>query len=333
MPSVARTFDLKTDAVAWAAEIERDIRRGGVAALDQAAQRVTVADAASAYMRARGAALQDASQRGRIHATAKRFGAFFVGNVRSADVARWRDDMTAAGLGPQSVRHHLHALSAIFRHAEHELSIHLPSGNPCRAVRKPSPPPGRDRRLSGLEFDYLARAAKASKSPDMHALFTIAVETTSRQSELLALRWADIDLARRVAKVRGKAGGSTKNGDPYRTVALSTAAIAALSSLPRRIDGQVFAWAATSHLRKTWRSTLRHALRMYKADCAATRTMPDPAFLFDLHFHDLRHEATSRLFEKGLGIMEVASMTGHKSLSMLKRYTHIEAEKLARKLG
>jgi site-specific recombinase XerD len=45
------------------------------------------------------------------------------------------------------------------------------------------------------------------------------------------------------------------------------------------------------------------------------------------------HEATSRLFEKGLGVMEVASMTGHKSLSMLKRYTHIEAEKLAKKLG
>ena len=54
---------------------------------------------------------------------------------------------------------------------------------------------------------------------------------------------------------------------------------------------------------------------------------PDPALLVDLH------EATSRLFEKGLGIMEVASMTGHKSLAMLLRYTHIEAEKLAKKLG
>ena len=59
----------------------------------------------------------------------------------------------------------------------------------------------------------------------------------------------------------------------------------------------------------------------------------DDTQLVDLRFHDLRHEATSRLFEKGLGIMEVASMTGHKSLAMLKRYTHIEAEKLARKLG
>ena len=49
--------------------------------------------------------------------------------------------------------------------------------------------------------------------------------------------------------------------------------------------------------------------------------------------HDLRHEATSRLFEKGLGVMDVASMTGHKTLEMLKRYTHIEAKKLAKMLG
>jgi site-specific recombinase XerD len=60
---------------------------------------------------------------------------------------------------------------------------------------------------------------------------------------------------------------------------------------------------------------------------------PDPAFLTGgLHFHDLR-QATPRLFEKGLGTMEVASMTGHKSLAMLKRYTHVEAEKLAKRLG
>lgn len=53
----------------------------------------------------------------------------------------------------------------------------------------------------------------------------------------------------------------------------------------------------------------------------------------DFHFHDLRHEATSRLFEKGLNPLEVASITGHKTLQMLKRYTHLRAEDLARKLG
>jgi len=53
----------------------------------------------------------------------------------------------------------------------------------------------------------------------------------------------------------------------------------------------------------------------------------------DLHFHDLRHEAVSRLFERGLSMMEVASISGHKSLSMLQRYTHLRAEDLAAKLG
>jgi integrase len=53
----------------------------------------------------------------------------------------------------------------------------------------------------------------------------------------------------------------------------------------------------------------------------------------DLRFHDLRHEATSRLFERGLTIMEVASITGHKTLQMLKRYTHPRADDLAKKLG
>ena len=53
----------------------------------------------------------------------------------------------------------------------------------------------------------------------------------------------------------------------------------------------------------------------------------------DLHFHDLRHEATSRFFEKGLNVMEVGAITGHKDLRMLQRYTHLRAEDLAIKLG
>lgn len=54
----------------------------------------------------------------------------------------------------------------------------------------------------------------------------------------------------------------------------------------------------------------------------------------DLRFYDLRHEATTtRLFEKGLNIMEVASITGHKDLRMRRRYTHLKAEDLARKFG
>ena len=55
--------------------------------------------------------------------------------------------------------------------------------------------------------------------------------------------------------------------------------------------------------------------------------------IIDFRWHDLRHEGTSRLFEKGLNTMEVASITGHEDLKMLMRYTHLRAEDLVERLG
>ena len=77
----------------------------------------------------------------------------------------------------------------------------------------------------------------------------------------------------------------------------------------------------------------QRARAKYVEDCARAGREPDPNFLVNLHLHDMRHEATSRLFEKGLDVMEAASVTGHKTLAMLKRYTHLKAENLAKKLG
>ena len=67
--------------------------------------------------------------------------------------------------------------------------------------------------------------------------------------------------------------------------------------------------------------------------CVLWRRACKRAGIEDLRFHDLRHEATSRFFEKGLNVMEVAAITGHKDLRMLQRYTHLRAEDLAKKLG
>jgi len=77
---------------------------------------------------------------------------------------------------------------------------------------------------------------------------------------------------------------------------------------------------------------LTRARTTYEKECEEKGTEPDPGFLVDLTFHDLRHEATSRLFEKGLNPMQVAVITGHKTLQMLKRYFHLKAEDLAEML-
>src|SRR5208282_6819713 len=90
------------------------------------------------------------------------------------------------------------------------------------------------------------------------------------------------------------------------------------------------------YAQKTARDPSRSLLSAESNGFRMTRgAKPDPerALIENLHFHDLRHEATSRLFEKGLAIQEVAAITGHKTWAMLKRYTHPRPEDLLRKLA
>ena len=86
-----------------------------------------------------------------------------------------------------------------------------------------------------------------------------------------------------------------------------------IKQLPKSLNGKLFPILP---------STVRY---LWKKAC-------QKACVYNLRFHDLRHEATSRLFEKGLNVMEVASITGHKDLRMLEVYTHLKAEYLVKKL-
>ncbi|WP_276732608.1 site-specific integrase [Thiomonas arsenitoxydans] len=331
MPTLSRTFDLKSDAEAWAREVERELQRGNAAVLRDDAGKTTFTQVVERYV---AGPVQSLASRADVmrymRVASERFGPMFLAAIRAVDVAAWRDELLAEDLSAQSVIHHLNALSGLFTFVEKELSISLPSGNPVKSILKPSLPKARDRRLLPSELEALLVAADAGRSdraPGMRQAITLAVESSMRLGELLGMEWSRIDLVRRTAHLV-----DTKNGES-RTVALSSAAVAALQSLPRRIDGRVFAWATSQSFERSWRLCLARARRQCEANYAGKGLTPDPAFLSDLRFHDLRHEATSRLFELGLGVMEVASMTGHKSLAMLKRYTHIEAEKLAKKLG
>jgi integrase len=118
-----------------------------------------------------------------------------------------------------------------------------------------------------------------------------------------------VDLTRRIAHLP-----DTKNGEA-RTVPLSSSAVQALRALPRNMHGQVFPGLKAEAVKHAFARSIRRAS------------------IEDLHFHDLRHEAITRLFELGLNLMEVASITGHKDLRILRRHTHLKAEDLAKKLG
>ena len=190
-----------------------------------------------------------------------------------------------------------------------EWGYYLPA-NPFKLISHPNVARGRERRLTGEEERKLLEACNRSGSPMLTGIVQLAVETAMRLGELLSLTWANIDLGKRVARLQ-----DTKNGES-RTVPLSTAAVKAISALPRHISSPFFwCWTRPDSFENTWRRAV------------------GKAGISDLRFHDLRHEAVSRLFERDLNVMEVAAISGHRTLQMLKRYTHLKAEDLAQKLG
>lgn len=220
-----------------------------------------------------------------------------------------KDPASAPRISGSTVKKEIELLSKVLDVASKEFGIPLPGGNPVRNIRKPKQGPARDRRLDAQEWDALERECKASGNGWLHAAVMLSVETAMRQGELLALEWKMIDRARRIAML-----DMTKNGEA-RPVPLSSRALAALEGLPSSIKGKVIPLE---------KQTL---YRAFKNACKR-------AGIDDFTWHDLRHEALSRLAERGdFNMVEMAAVSGHKTLQMLKRYTHLQAENLARKLG
>ncbi|EBS2928701.1 site-specific integrase [Salmonella enterica subsp. enterica serovar Hvittingfoss] len=232
--------------------------------------------------------------------------------VTTVDIAAYRDDRlaqvnprTGKPISGDTVRLELALLSSLYNLAKVEWGTCR--ANPVEAVRKPKASPGRDRRLTSSEERRLSKYFQA-RNAELYTIFHLALETGMRQGEILSLRWEHIDLQHGVAHLP-----VTKNGS-VRDVPLSRRARQLLQQLPVQLSGPVFHYKS-SGFKSAWRAALQYLK------------------IENLHFHDLRHEAISRLFELGtLNVMEVAAISGHKSLNMLKRYTHLRAYQLVSKL-
>jgi len=247
-------------------------------------------------------------EKARLWRLINELGELSLAALESFHVALYRDQRIKASAAPQTVKHEIGLLNRVLKHCVMDWGIPLPRGIITAQVRKPSLPPGRVRRLEEDEEKKLIEAAEKSKSRDIPAIIIIALETAARCGEIAGMRWEHINLAKKTWHIP-----ITKTKVP-RTAPLSPKAIETLKNLPRRIDGRV--WSLSSH----------------SISQAFTRICRQ-AKIEGFHFHDLRHEATSRLFENPeFGIMEVATITGHQTLTMLKRYTHPRAEDLAEKM-
>jgi integrase len=308
LPPQTRSFNSKTLAQQWARSVESDIDKGIVVDRRPAA-RLSLAEVLERYRREvtptkRGAADESL----RLKAMAQRpFARVRMSALTSSHLAVYRDERLKVVSGA-TVNREFNVLSHAIETARREWDVYLPA-NPCRLVRRAPEGRPRNRRLQADEEARLMAACRAARNRWLAPFVALAIETGMRRSELLGLQWPNVDLERRIAFLP-----VTKNGDP-RSVPLSTRAIAILRTLAPSSIGPVFGSLTVDALKQSFKRAVRRG------------ELPG------LHLHDLRHEATSRFFEKGLNVMEVASVTGHKTLQMLKRYTHLNAVDLAARLG
>ncbi len=302
---ITKTFITKEDAQRWARKVERQIDLGEYSFVQVEA--VTLAELLARYEAEVTPHKKGASaERYRLRGLASdKIGKLLLTALTPQGVADYRDRRLQI-CKPVTVLHDLCALSAVLEHARLEWAI--PISNPVRSIRKPSAGQGRDRRLEDGEDERLLTALRQSRNPWIAPMFEFSLETACRRGEALKLQWADVDMHRRVAVFR-----DTKGGD-NRVVPLSARAVRVLSEMPRDLAGRVF---PTSE----------------DAVSGIFRWACERAAVTELHWHDLRHEAVSRFFEKGLDTVEVSSISGHKTLACLKRYAHMKAERLAAKLG
>jgi integrase len=303
-----KTLASREEAGKWAAKVESETLHGVFVPQDEL-DRTTLAQALDRYAREVTPTKKGACTEQRRIAQLKRhsLAARYIASIRSVDLARYRDERLHAGIGANTIRLELALLSHVFEVARKDWGMESLT-NPVKSIRKVSLPAGRERRLVDDEEARLLGYCEDTKNLRLKCAIQLAIATGMRRGELVGLRWSNIDLQRKVAVLP-----DTKNGTTRR-VPLSSKAVTALVAIPKRDDDRVIAvhpdWL-------TWQ---------FQVACSALG-------IDGLRFHDLRHEAVSRLFERGLNMMEVASVSGHKSLSMLKRYTHLRAEDLAAKLG
>jgi integrase len=173
----------------------------------------------------------------------------------------------------------------------------------------------RERRPCELDLimrHFVEMQARAPRSTPMHMIVPFALFSTRRQEEITRISWADLDEEHSRVLVRDMKNPGQKIGNDV-WVDLPLEALAIVKTMPRN-DARIFSYSTDAISAAFTRACLILGI--------TTDRMPDEK---RLHFHDLRHEGISRLFEMGRSIPQVATVSGHRSWQSLQRYSHVRA--------
>lgn len=307
----SKTFDRRPAAVAWAAKREKELKQPGE--IERAKRpRATLADAIDRYT-------EDSVKRiGRTKAQVleaiKRhpIAAKECDRITSEDIVSLANELVQERQ-PQTVGNYISHLASVFAVARPAWGMPLDrqAMEDAQIVAKRlgliSKSRSRDRRPTLDELDKLMtrfeqRARLRSDSVPMHRLTAFAIFSTRRQEEITRIMWADLDEEHSRVLVRDMKNPGEKIGNDV-WCDLVPEALAIIQAMPR-VQARIFPYSPDAISANFTRS------------CALLG-------IEDLHFHDMRHDGISRLFELGWNIPHVAAVSGHRSWQSLKRYTHI----------
>ena len=310
-PAVTKTFGRISVAKQWAKITEADMERRLHAIIPND---LTVGELLNRY-ETEIAPIHKGhqSETYKVRTLRKHFSRTLLSHLSSADVAKYRDRRLTT-VSPASVKRELAVLSSVISVASKDWGIPIRQ-NPVSEISMPKLANARTRRLEIGEEQKLLE----TNNQKLRRIIILALETAMRRGEILNIKSSHIDFQKSVLLIP-----STKTDTP-RAIPLSSDAIASLRGQLRASQNESKG-VIPLHEPTIFDYKPRGLSGEFLKLCRRKR-------IHDLRFHDLRHEATSRFFEKGLNPVEVATITGHKDTRMLMRYTHLRAEDLVGRLG
>lgn len=309
-PAATATFARLTDARRWAQSTEAAMKEGRYFKTAEA-RRHTLADLVDRYLREVVPHKPKNASNTTLHLKwwKAKLGQYRLADVTAALIVQHRNELLATKtrrgkpMAPSTVVRYMAALSVALNVAVKDWE--WLDDSPMRKVSKPREPKGRERWLNDKERASLLDACWASTSRHLYTVVVLALSTGMRSGEMLGLRWDQIDLVHGQIRLQ-----DTKNGSS-RSVPLAGLALQLMQehAKVRRLGTHLVFPGKDPHnpvdLKKPWTTAVRKAK------------------LVDFRFHDLRHSAASYLAMNGASTIEIAAILGHKTLAMVKRYSHL----------
>jgi len=320
----SETFRRHRDAQEWALATERRIDLGESASRSKTKDLTTLGDLIDLHVTDMKEVLR-APRRSKaftLDALNTKLGKLKLKDLTRERLIQFGKDRAKEGAGPVTISMDIGYIKLVVSHAAavHGVRVQVEPIDLARIALKRLGLVGkgreRDRRPTLDELQALGDyfASNSRQIIPLGRIMRFAVATALRQDEICRIRWEDIDAKARTVIVRDRKDPRDKDGNDQKVPLLDVTGFDAWAILEEQKP-----FCGTSSLVFPYNG--RSVGTAFRRACQELR-------IKDLKFHDLRHEAASRLFEAGFTIEQAALVTGHKDWKMLKRYTHLRPEHL-----